>query len=139
MEDKEIHEGNITRYCKPSKIGKKTHRPIPAAFELRDGEEYLSVYLLEYFKNNCEKDNVKAVKKYMEEIKHFSFRKNEGFAVLNIDHTKQHIVNASLNVSFKEKNLPHCGIFLYGDELTISKLLVQCVHIIYFVKDLEHE
>lgn len=61
MEDKEIHEGNIARYCKSSKIGKKTRKPKPAAFELREGEEYLSAYLLEYFKNNSEKDNVKAI------------------------------------------------------------------------------
>ncbi len=139
MEGKEITEGNITRYCKPSKIRKKSRKPFPAAFELREGEHYLSAYLLEYFKSSCEKENVKAVKKYMEKVRHFSFRKNEGFAVLNIDQTRQYMINASQNVRFKEKKLPHCGILFYGDDLTISKLLAQCVHALYLVKDLENE
>ncbi len=139
MEDKEIIEGNLTRYCRPSQIQKKSQKPSPAAFELRDGEQYLSAYLLEYFEKSSEKENVKAVKKFMEEIKHFSLGKNGGFAVFQIAHIREHMINASQNVRFKEKELPHCGIFFEGDDLTISKLLSQCVHALYLVKDLSNE
>jgi len=139
MKDTEIFEGNITRYCKPRTIGKESKKPLPSAFKLREDEEFLSAYLLEYFSDKKEKDNVKAAKEYMEKVKNFSFRSNEGFAVLNIYLTKQYFKNAPQNVRFKEKNLPHCGIFFYGDELTIQKLLAQCVHALYFVNDIEHE
>jgi hypothetical protein len=59
--------GNVARYCKPATIDKKRNRPLPAAFALRKdkGETDLSVYLLEYFRNSCEKDKVKSVKEYM--------------------------------------------------------------------------
>ncbi len=137
-EDKEIIKGNITRYCKPSTI--KNNRLKPSAFELRSNENYLSAYLLEYFGHGKEKENVKAAKRFMEEVNNFSFRNNSGFAVLDIEHTKQQMMeNASQEIRFKEEKLPHCGIFSNGDDLVIAKLLTQCVHALYLAKDLENE
>ncbi len=105
----------------------------------RKNEKYLSAYLLEYFKKSSEKENMKAVKKFMEEKTNFSLRKNGGFTVLNIEKTKKYINDALQKnaVSFKKTTLPHCGIFFEeGDDLAISKLLSRCVDKIYLVGDL---
>ncbi|GEM_PF-1807434 len=141
----EITNGNVTRYCGPSKIDKKRKKPLPAAFELRKdkGEKDLSVYLLEYFGNDGEKENVKSTKEFIEQRPNpLDFKQNGGFAVLNIQSIKQRI-KADIeeggnycNIYFKEATLPHCSGFFDGDEITIQKLLAQSAHALYFVKDL---
>ena len=139
MENREISEGNVSRYCKPSKLRKNSRKPFPAAFELRDGEKYLSVFWLEHFGKDHEVENVKAVKEYIENRRMLSLKKSGCFAALNIGHTKQQVKYAYQNIFFRAKNLPHCGIIFDGDDLTISKILANCVHKVYSVKDLEAE
>ena len=132
---KEIEAGNVTRYCKPSLV--ENGVPKSSAFERRSDEKYLSVYWLEFFKMHTEVENVIEVKKYMTTEKSFQFKPNGSFAVLNIEQSKEYILKeSSSEIYYREKNLPHCGIFHDADDFLIAKLLAECIQSKYPIKDI---
>ncbi len=133
----EIIEGNVARYCKPSSLD-EDGCPTSSAFQRRPNrnEGYLSVYLLEFFKNDNEKENVAEVRKEMKQ--HFNLKKNGLYAILNIEQSEEHIMKeVEKLICYKEMNLPHCGIFHDYDDLVISELLAECVKSKYKVRDVE--
>jgi hypothetical protein len=129
-----IHEGVVARYCKYSTLDEETGRPTGAAFQRRQNEQYLSVYLLDFFSHiENESEQVGAVKNIMQ-VRGWQFRPNEKslFATLNVVHASNHIrQEASELIQFRAANLPHCGIFHEADDLLISELLAECVESIY--------
>lgn len=132
----EINTGNVTRYCRPSTL--ENGRPIASAFEKRKerNEKYLSVYLLEFFNQETELENIREVKVYMEE-KGFVCKPNGSLAIVNIQQSKAYIFKEeSLEIFYKEENLPHCGIYHDADDLLIAKLLAECVQNNYPIKNL---
>ena len=131
---KEIEAGNVTRYCKPSSLEKG--EPKSSAFERRSEEKYLSVYLLNFFKMHTEVENVREVKKYLTG-KSFQCKPNGSFAVLNIEQSREYILEeSSSEIYYREKNLPHCGIFHDADDLLIAKLLAEAIQTNYPIKDI---
>lgn len=130
----EVETGNVTRYCKPSSLENGIVQS--SAFEKRSLENYLSVYLLEFFQKETEIKNVMEVITYMTK-KGFICKPNGSFAVINIQQSKEYIFEeTSLEISYQEQNLPHCGIFHDADDLLISELLTECVQNNYIIKDI---
>ncbi len=130
----EIQTGDVTRYCKPSTL--ENGIPKSSAFERRSDENYLSVYWLDFFGKITELENIIEVKAYMEQ-KDFTCKPNGSFAILNIQQSKEYIFEEiSSDISYREENLPHCGIFHEDDDLLIAKLLTECVQNNYPVKNL---
>jgi hypothetical protein len=130
---KEIENGNVTRYCKPSDL--KDGIVKFDAFLKRRNEKYLSVYLLEFFQKETELENVLEVKAYM--AKNYNLKPNGCFAVINIQKSKQYILEEiSSQIYYREEKLPHCGIFHDADDLLISKLLAECVQNNYIIKNI---
>ncbi len=135
MTQEEIKNGYVTRYCKPSSLNNGV--PDSSAFRRRSGEQYLSVYLLDFFQKQTELENVIEVKKYMTE-RGFKCKQNGFFAAINIDQSKEYIFEEMASeISFLEKKLPHCGIFHEADDLLIAELLAECVINNYPVKNLD--
>lgn len=135
MAQEEIENGKVTRYCKPSSL--ESGVPKSSAFERRTGEEYLSVYLLDFFQKPMEVENVIEVKAYMTR-RNFKCKPNGCFAVLDLEQSKEYILEQiSAEISFREKNLPHCGIFHDAEDVLIAKLLAKCVCSNYPVKNLD--
>jgi hypothetical protein len=133
----EINEGNAARYCKPSSLG-EDGCPSSSAFQRRPNrkEGYLSVYFLEFFGKNTEKENVSEVKRLM--ATHFNLKKSGLYAILNIQQSKEYIMKEIEKlISYKEITLPHCGIFHHHDDLLISELLLECVQNKYKVEMLK--
>ncbi|VXD17925.1 conserved hypothetical protein [Planktothrix serta PCC 8927] len=131
----EIETGNVTRYCKPRDLEKGI--PKSSAFQRRieRDEKYLSVYLLDFFDQETEVEKIREVKAYME--KSFTCKSNGSFAVLNIQQSKEYILEEiSSEIFYREKKLPHCGIFHDADDLLIAKLLAECVQNNYPLKNL---
>lgn len=132
----EIEVGNVTRYCKPSSL--ENGVPKSSAFERRQSEKYLSVYWLDFFQKQTEKENVIEVKNYMEENTGFNCKSSGSFAILNIEQSKKYILEQlSEEIFYQPQNLPHCGIFHDAGDLLIAKLLSQCVRNNYLVKDID--
>ena len=144
----EIQIGNVTRYCKPSSL--ENGIPNQSAFEKRQGEKYLSVYWLEFFQKQTDKENIIETRNYMEQETRFKCKANGSFAVLNIEQSKEYILEEireqleddveelSEVISYKAEKLPHCGIYHDADDLLIAELLSECVCNNYFVKDLDN-
>lgn len=124
----EIETGTVVRYCKPSTLDEQG-KPTGSSFQLRrkSAEEYLSVHLLDYFDKPSEIENASAVKVAMQK-KGFSFNENGVFSTLDIKQSRDYINQLiSKKISYKSRDLPHCGIFHEYDDLVISELLSQCV------------
>jgi len=138
----EINTGVATRYCKPSTLDDETNLPTSAAFQKRSrrNEEYLSVYLLDYFESlQAEQEQVQAVRAYMEE-RGWRCSRTALFATLDIEHTKSYIFDEIAEyVQFKEATLPHCGIFHDTDDLLISELLAECIQTTYTMATLDQK
>jgi hypothetical protein len=134
----EINQGNVARYCKPSSLD-ENGEITSSAFQRRPNrnEGYLSVYLLEFFNCETEKENVIEVKKEMGK-KRFKVSKNGLYATLNIEHSQEYIMKEiKQNISYQEQNLPHCGIYHDYNDLLISELLAECVENKYKIRDIE--
>ncbi|MEZ2225512.1 hypothetical protein [Microcoleus sp.] len=134
----EIKAGNVARYCKPSNLN-TNGIPQTSAFQRRiePKEKYLSVYLLDFFDKETEVENIIEVKKYMTEATGFTCKPNGSFAILNIQKSKEYIFEEiSSEIFYREKRLPHCGLFHDADDLLIAKLLAECVQNNYLIKDL---
>lgn len=126
--------GDVTRYCKPSTL--ENGIPKSSAFERRSDEKYLSVYWLDFFDEETELQKIREVKAYMEQ-KGFNCKDNGSFAIINIQKSKEYILEEiSSEIFYKEKNLPHCGIFHEADDLLIAKLLTECVQNNYLVRNI---
>lgn len=133
----EIPSGNVARYCKPSSLDEDGY-PTGSAFQRRSdrNEEYLSVYLLEFFEKIEEKDNVLEVKREMKR-KNFNLKANGSYAVLNIEKSKKYIMDEiDEQIYYNEMKLPHCGIFHDHDDLLISELLAECIQNSYRIRDI---
>ncbi|QTA80671.1 Uncharacterized protein dnl_29820 [Desulfonema limicola] len=134
----EITAGTVSRYCKPSTLDENLS-PTSSSFQLRKerDEKYLSVFLLDFFGREKEKEGVLDVKFFMENEIGFKFKEKGAFAILNIIQSKEYVFQLiSEKISYKKLNLPHCGLFHEFDDLLISELLAQCVQNNYIVKDL---
>lgn len=134
---KEILSGSTARYCKPSSLN-ESKNPSPAAFQRRPErkEGYLSLYLLDYFKKETELENVRSVQLEMAR-KGFIVKKSGVFAILDIEKSKDFLLeNYSEEITFREANLPHCGLFHESDDLLISELLIECIDNSYKISDL---
>jgi len=133
----EILHGTVVRYCKPCTIGSKV--PTYFCFKLREGETYLSVYLLDYFEKSSEQEKVMAVKQFMENKK-FQCKPSGVFATLDVYESKQKIlefIEQAQAISYHAEGLPHCGIsHEYYDDLVIAQFLSECVVQCYPVKEL---
>ena len=106
---KKIKSGNVVRYCKPSTLDENGN-PTGASFQRRveRDEQYLSVYLLEFFGRETEKDNVSEVKKEMER-KNFKFKNRGVFATLNIEDSQSYILRKIWFHDWKSSSAPAEG------------------------------
>jgi len=88
----DIPDGDhVSRYCKPSAVG-KNGLPTSAAFQRREGEEWLSVNWLEFFR---EPDLEAAVERVREAFrsKGYALRPNGRFAVINAGEARAVVKN----------------------------------------------
>lgn len=130
----EILQGTVVRYCKPMTIDSKI--PTFYCFQLREGESYLSVYLLDYFEEPSEQEKVVAVKQFMESKK-FQCKPTGVFAALDIEKSKQKIFESiAQSISYHAEGLPHCGISHEWEDLVIAQFLAECITHCYPVKKL---
>ena len=104
------YEDNVVRYCAPRNI--VDGMPIPEAFKLRSGEDFLSTNWLEYFHPSDRQLQISGVQRTLED-KGFRVNRNGGFAVLNVETTSQRINNTRLNfVLLGQTSDPsHTGVF----------------------------
>ena len=117
-------DDHISRYCKPSAIA-ESGLPLASAFGLRQGEEYLSVNWLEYFRLP---ELSAAVEKVREAFrsKGYQVRPNGRFVVLNIGAAKRMVfegVRCVLRINHHPlANDPsHASILGYGpDDLMVA-------------------
>ena len=79
-------DDHVSRYCKPSAIA-RDGLPLAAAFELRPGEDYLSVNWLEYFGASNFDAAIESVRNAFH-AKGFRLKPNGRLAVLNIGTVK---------------------------------------------------
>jgi len=136
----EIQEGTAARYCKPATLDKQTQYPESSAFQLRiiNGiqEKYLSFYLLDFFARATEHENVIETKNTMEQ-NGFKLKGSGVFALLDIKQSKEYIFEQIVEtISYKELNLPHCGLFHDYADLVMSEYLVQSTRTCYIIKSL---
>lgn len=127
---KEIRDdGHVVRHCKRNHID-TDGTPLPAAFELRVNEEYLSVNWLEYFGTSSIEENLVCVCK--EILKHRSTTKRERFVVLNVKDVKSTIKKEfDITLSIKdlqEEDYPsHAGIWWYTNDDDVLHELAEIV------------
>ena len=134
-----IPEGHdIARYASASKIDPETGRLLGAAFYLRPGEEYLSVFCLSMIKGDDTLSQIEYLKKDIP----LDTSPNGRLGVLNIGEMKEYVRSSSkdkrdLTVTGEPRSNPkcpelnceyHCGIrgFGYAEEI-IAELIVECV------------
>ena len=118
---------HVARYCKPSTIG-DDGLPLATAFVLRDGEEYLSVNWLEFFKTSDLPQAIDLVRQAFRKKK-FGVSSNGRFVSLRFDKIKEVILrNSDLPaeiIHLPEENDPsHSGIFGYtvSDQLIATEI-----------------
>ena len=107
---------HVSRYCKPTAVG-QDGLPIAAAFELRPGEDHLSVNWLEYFGAPDPQAAVDYVRNAFH-TKGYRLRRHGRFAALNIGAVKT-AVSETVEGPARVEHLPedddesHSGIFGY--------------------------
>ena len=105
----------ITRYCPGKKM--EGGLPLVTAFELRRGEEYLSVNWLQYWKGI---DQATALERVRRDVsKRLDLSKKGAFAVLNAGTVKSVIEEVTRGHAFvtqqpSRNNLSHAGVFGFG-------------------------
>lgn len=117
-------EDHVSRYCKPSAVN-ESGLPLSAAFLPKQGEEYLSVNWLEYFRAldlTVAVDQVRHV--FLN--KNYRLRPRGRFAVLNVGAAKT-AVREGTGKSLRVNHLPvnddetHSGIIGYkADDLAVA-------------------
>lgn len=129
MSSLEIDEDHhVSRYCKPSAIG-DDGLPLASAFELRDGEDYLSVNWLEFFKTSDLSQAIEFVRQAFRKKK-FGVSSNGKFVSLQVGKVKEVIVRNSdlpaeiTHLPDEENDPSHSGIFGYtaSDELIFTEI-----------------
>lgn len=123
---------DIARYASPSKINKKTGRPIGKAFLLRsEQEEYLSVYCLNMLPGDDIPSRVKHLKKHIP----LETKATGRLGIINVGVMRKYVESESqdgrkLSVTHEPETgcEYHCGIkgLKYKDEL-IAELIAECV------------
>ena len=115
---------HVSRYCKPATVG-QDGLPIAAAFELRPGEDFLSVNWLEYFVAPNHEAAVGHVRNAFQ-AKGYRLKRNGRFAALNAGTVKA-AVSETVDGPARIEHLPvdddesHCGVFRYAaDDLAVA-------------------
>ena len=122
---------HVARYCRPRDIGSDS-TPIPTAFRLRPGEEYLSTNWLEHFHDSERSTQIDGVRRSLSG-KGFRFSRSAAFAVLNVGSATTQCGDA-LNVDIQfvvlgESHDPsHTGIYGYvAQNAAVAELLAGLV------------
>ena len=122
---------HVSRYCKPSAVA-QNGLPMAAAFELRPGEDYLSVNWLEYFGAPSVDAAGESVRNAFR-AKDFSLSPNGRFAVLNVGTIKSAISGAVADTA-RVEHLPvdndesHSGVLGYTpDDLAVAVAIRELV------------
>lgn len=79
---------HVSRYCSPVRVAENEDRPLPTAFQLRNGEEYVSVDWLEFHDIPDRAAQLDRVQQLFEEQRHFTLSPNGLFAVLEAGESK---------------------------------------------------
>ncbi len=109
---------HVARYCRPRDIG-NSGIPIPAAFYLRPGEEYLSTNWLEIFHGSERSAQIDGVRRALSD-KGFRINRNAVFATLNVGiTTAQCRIDLNLDIEFvalgESHDPSHTGIYGYAE------------------------
>ena len=133
---------HVSRYCKPAAVG-QDGLPIAAAFELRPGEDHLSVNWLEYFGAPNHEAAVDRVRNAFQ-AKGYRLSRNGRFAALNVGAVKA-AVSETVDGPARIEHLPvnddesHSGILGYAaDDLAVAvaiKVLVSAENVFPAVTD----
>ncbi len=117
-------EAHLSRYCRPTAVG-LDGLPLAAAFQLKAGEDYLSVNWLEYFRTPDLETAVVRVREVFR-TKGYRISPNGRFAVLGVGTAKE-AVSAVVGRPARIDHLPldddasHSGIFGYRvDDLAVA-------------------
>lgn len=122
---------HVARHCSAMRI-KTNGTPLPAAFQLRKNEQFLSVNWIEYFGRANTADNM--VKVGEEVCKHRDISGKSGcFAVINVGGAKRTIAEKHNKVllfkDLQESNHPsHAGVYGYtASDLGVAHTLSEMV------------
>ena len=117
-------EHHFSRYCKPTAVG-RDGLPTAAAFEMKPGEEYLSVNWIEYFDTPDPGAAVERVREAFR-FKRYRVRRNGRFAVVNVGAALTAVAEA-VGRRGRVDHIPldddesHAGLFGYGaDDLAVA-------------------
>ncbi|MCE2540565.1 MAG: hypothetical protein J4G16_09285 [Acidobacteria bacterium] len=115
---------HVSRYCKPTAVG-QDGLPMTAAFELRPGEDHLSVNWLEYFGAQVPEAAIERVRNAFQ-AKGYRLGRNGRFAALTVGAVKT-AVSETVDGPVRIEHLPvdaddsHSGIFGYTtDDLAVA-------------------
>ena len=115
---------HLSRYCRPTAVG-RDRLPMAAAFELRPGEDHLSVNWLECFGAPNREAAVDRVRNAFK-AKGYGLGRNGRFAVLNVGAAKT-AVSETVDGPVRIEHLPvdddesHSGIFGYtANDLAVA-------------------
>ena len=123
---------HVARYCRPRDIG-SDGKPIPAAFLLRPGEEYLSTNWLEHFHDSDRQIQIAGVRRALTD-KGFRVNRTGVFTVLNVGAAADAcLTRLNLEIAFitlgEFHDPSHTGIFGYTERNTdAADLLAKSVN-----------
>ena len=123
---------HFSRYCKPTAVG-RDGLPMAAAFELRPGEEHLSVNWLEYFDTRDLGATVECVREAFRR-KRYRIRRNGKFVVVSVGAALAAVAE-TVGRRGRVEHMPleddesHAGLFGYtADDLAVAvelRILIQ--------------
>ena len=121
---------NVSRYCRASTVS-EYGIPLPQAFQLRRGEDSLSVNWLEYLSSEDLVDALRLVRMAFQDIG-YSLGRNGRFAVLNVGEIKDLGLENSISLLVRHdpqpNNVSHAGIFGFpNDDFLIATAIAQLV------------
>ena len=120
------HTDEVSRYCRPSSV--HNGQPVASAFELRPGDEHLSVNWLQFFESIGATGRQQQVHQVREAFraKGYQLRPNGRFAVMPVGQAARTVASA-LDKAIAFMHWPedgddsHAGIFGYGpDDLAVA-------------------
>ena len=117
-------DDHFARYCSPLRID-SNELPTPAAFELDENEDYLSVNWLEFHGLLDAEVSIECIR---EEFlsRDYTLRRNGRFVVLNVGEAKSGVyeqtkISLSIDRVPLPNNLSHAGVFWYRiDEFDVA-------------------